>query len=307
MELIFIADWFKDNFQRGAELNDAALLEHLNLPHKKVLCKNLDHINPTATYLIGNFTTLSDDIKNQLITYKNYIIYEHDHKYCMTRNPYTYMVITKDGPKQIANPTGIVPKDNLINIDFYNNAHLVVCLTTWHEEQIRNNIPDCKTTNIHGSIWSNKDLDLIDSIRESAQVITKCAIFNDQELVTLKDGTLYRQGPNIKNKQGNIKYCQERGIPYRLIPRINDRIRFLKTLANHTSLCFFPEIPETCSRLITEARMLGLEVYTDRFSGASREDWFALSGQELTDYYRNNIIPTAVQLFKVAINECNSI
>lgn len=306
MRLIFTADWFVDNFKRGAELNDDALLGHLGLDFEKIRCEEIDKVDPDAVYLVGNFTTMSEEVKKDFVEHGKYIIYEHDHKYCVTRNPYTYMIITDDGPKQVANPTGQVPKDNLINLDFYQKAHKVVCLTDWHEEQLKMNIPDCKLTNIHGSMWTGGDLQYIDSIRESVKKSDKCAIFNDQEIVTLEDGTVYRQGPNIKNKQGNIKYCQERSIPYRLIPRINDRERFLKTLAKHSSLCFFPEIPETCSRLLVEARMLGLEVHTDRFSGASREYWFHLSGQELTDHYRNVIIPGAVTLFKGLFNECNS-
>lgn len=305
MKLIFTADWFIDNFQRGAELNDDALLKHLALPYDKILCRDLSSIDKDSIYILGNFTTLSDDIKKELQEKGRYIIYEHDHKYCMTRNPFTYISITKDGPVQKENPSGKVPENNLTNLDFYKNAHLVICLTSWHEEQLRLNVPDCRTTNIHGSLWTFEDLDFIDKVRETTKKTDKCAIFNDQDIVTLADGSKYRQGANIKNKQGNIKYCKENKIPYRLVPRINDRKKFLKVLAMHSSLCFFPEIPETCSRLLTEARMLGLDVYTDFNSGAAHEYWFKLSGQALTDYYRNNIIPVAINLFKAEIDECN--
>lgn len=306
MKIVFVADWFMDHFKRGAELNDHALLEHIDLPIDLVQCKNLTKVSKTTTYIISNFTTLDEKVKKEFVDKGDYIIYEHDHKYCFTRNPFTYVVMTDKGPQQVTNPTGKVPKDNLINVDFYKAAHKVVCLTSWHEEQLRLNIPECDLTNIHGSMWTTEDLDFIDKIRETTKKSDKCAIFNDQDIVTLKDGTIYSQGKNIKNKEGNIKYCQEKSIPYRLIPRINDRPRFMKTLAKHSSLCFFPEIPETCSRLLVEARMLGLDVYTDRFSGASRENWFTLKGQELTDHYRKVIIPEAVKLFKGLLNECRS-
>lgn len=306
MKISFVADWFTDNFKRGAELNDEALIKHLNLPIKKILCKDLQEIRSDTVYIIANFTTMCEDTKKALQERGKYIIYEHDHKYCITRNPYVYIIMTDKGPIQKSNPTGIIPKDNLIDLEFYRKAHKIICLTDWHEKQLRENLSNCEITNIHGSMWSLEDLSIIDGIRDNTKKVPKCAIFNDQDTVTMKDGTVYNQGRNIKNKQGNIRYCQERGIPYRLIPRINNRKKFLETLAKHNSLCFFPEIPETCSRLLVEARMLGLDTYTDKFSGASREDWFSLKGQELTNHYRSVIIPEAVTLFKGLFNECNS-
>ena len=64
------------------------------------------------------------------------------------------------------------------------------------------------------------------------------------------------------------------------------------------SFIFFPEIPETCSRILTEAKMLGLEVITNSNSGAYHESWFKLNGQELTDYFRNIIIPNSIEIFR---------
>lgn len=306
MSVVFVADWFADNFKRGAELNDSALLTILNLPIDKVLCSNLKDVQSDSFYIIGNFTKLEEKAKASLIKYKNYIIYEHDHKYCVTRNPFSYIAIIDGKSDLLPNPTGKVPETNLINLEFYNNARAVICLTDWHEQQLKVNIPNCTTTNIHGSIWTMDDLNFLDEIRKSVNKSDKCAVFNDQEQVKLSDGKMYNQGKNIKNKQGNIRYCIDNNIKYRLVPRINDRSKFLKVLASHSALSFFPDIPETCSRLLTEARMLGLKVYTNDNSGAVHEDWFKLQGQELTDYYRTTIIPNAINLFKGYIDEYNS-
>lgn len=306
MRIIFVADWFADNFQRGAELNDSALINHLKLDIDKVLCSDLKEIDQNAFYILGNFTKLSNETKAKLIECNNYIIYEHDHKYCVTRNPFSCITIVDGKTDLVSNPTGKVPENNLINLDFYKEARAVICLTDWHEKQLKNNIPNCTTTNIHGSMWTLEDLDYLDEIRDSVKKSDKCAVFNDQEQVTLADGKVYNQGKNIKNKQGNVKYCVDNNIKYRLIPRINNRTKFLKVLASHSALSFFPDIPETCSRLLTEARMLGLKVYTNDNSGAAHEDWFRLEGQELTDHYRNVIIPNTINLFKGYIDEYNS-
>lgn len=305
MKIIFSADWFADNFKRGAELNDEALLDYLRkdgLEIEMINCKDITSIDPDQVYVFGNFTLLQEPIKSQLINKGKYIIYEHDHKYCLTRNPFTEMI----APYQVRQKDNhIVNPQNLINVDFYSAAYKVICLTNWHQQQLADNL-NCSLDNIHGSMWSLADLDTIDRIRNSARKVDKCAVFADKDVVTLADGSQYNNGQNIKNKNGNIAYCQENNIPYRLIPRINHRENFLKALGSHTSFCFFPIIPETCSRILTEARMLGLKVYTNEMSGAYHEDWFKLEGQELTDYFRNTQIPNAIKLFKETIDECHS-
>ena len=310
MKIIFSADWFADNFKRGAELNDEALLDYLReagFEIEMINCKDITSVDYDTVYVFGNFTLLKEPIKRELEQKGKYIIYEHDHKYCMTRNPFADIV----SPCSQLHPTigkkdnHIVSKDNLINLDFYKNAFKVICLTDWHQQQLADNI-ECNLTNIHGSMWSMANLDIIDRIRNSVRKVDKCAVFADKEVVTLEDGSKYNNGQNIKNKNGNIAYCIERGIPYRFIPRINNRENFLKALGSHTSFCFFPIIPETCSRILVEARMLGLKVHTNDNSGAVHEDWFKLEGQELTDYFREVQIPQAITLFKDTINECNS-
>jgi hypothetical protein len=225
----------------------------------------------------------------------------------MTRNPFTEIV----NPSFDLHPTvrqkdnHIVNSNNLINVDFFNSAFKVICLTDWHQQQLGDNL-NCKLDNIHGSMFSMEDLDTIDRIRNSVRKVDKCAVFADKDVVTLEDGTQYNNGQNIKNKNGNVAYCRDNGIPHRLIPRINNRENFLKALGSHTSFCFFPLIPETCSRILVEARMLGLKVHTNDNSGAVHESWFELEGQELTDYFREVQIPQAIKLFKDTINECHS-
>ena len=44
--------------------------------------------------------------------------------------------------------------------------------------------------------------------------------------------------------------------------------------------------------------MLDVDVITNNNSGAYHEDWFKLNGQDLIDYFRNTIIPQAIERFK---------
>lgn len=286
----FIADFFADNIRRGAELCNEAMLQHLNWANRCYRSHEAKIIDPRYSYIISNFVNLSEEVKQQLIKYKNYIIYEHDHKYTPTRNPF----VNPDGSK---NPDGIVPNKFKINQDFYKNAKVVICQTDWHQKQLAKNL-DCTLDNIHGSFYTNEDLELITKLRVIVPKKDKYAIFNDSPIIYLSNGSTYNQGNNIKNKNEAIQYCIDNKLKYVFIPRINDKILFWKTLGSFKHFVFFPDIPETCSRLIIEAKMLGVNVITNENSGAYHEDWFKLNGIDLIYHFQHVIIPQAIQLFR---------
>ena len=289
-KIIFVSDYFAGDMRRGAELANESLLFYLDNP-TTIESYKLYSIDSTAFYIITNFVNLPETAKNQLMKFKNYLIYEHDHKYTPTRNPFRLYTGQE-------NPCGIVPKQELINVDFYKNAKIVICQTQWHEHQLNKNL-DCLTTNIHGSFYLPEDLELLESIRINVlNKIDKYAFFNDAEFITLADGRTMNQGNNIKNKRAALQYCLDNKFPYMPIPRINDKTRFWKTLAKFKHFIFFPDIPETCSRLLIETKMLGVNVITNQNSGASWEDWFKLSGKELIDEFKYKIIPNAVKKFE---------
>lgn len=281
MRIILIADEFADDYLRGGQLNDAALLSYFDFPVERIHSVNLNTIDPDAFYIVGNFIGLPEVSKARLAEQGNYLIYEKDHKYALVpgypRHPLVW-------------PNGIVPREKLMWESFYNGAKAVVCLTKWHEQQVALNLPGAKTCNIHGSIWSTEELDLIDRIRD--------------EYKTLRNSRhACIQNIPYKNPGEAIRFCIQNKIQYRLIPRINDKERFLRALAQHNRLVFFPNIPETCSRLLVEARLLGLEVTTNTLSGAVHEDWWTMGGSRLSREFKTRVIPNAIKLFKEIIYE----
>jgi hypothetical protein len=260
------------NIPRGAELEDLALIKLLNLPIEEVLCSEVTMIDRDAIYIISNFVTLPEHIKKDLIKAKNYIIFEHDHKYTPTRNPFSFST------------EGIVPNDKKINIEFYQGARKVICITEWHENQVKINT-GANTANIHGGIWLLEELDLFESLVGTNLHESRYAIFWNAH----------------KNPNEAMVYASNNKIPYRIIRTISNRTLFLEVLSKHKGLIFFPSIPETGSRLIMESKMLGLDVITNKNSGAANEYWFDKNGKELISLFRNRIFPDIVTMFKELI------
>ena len=78
-------------------------------------------------FIIANFIGLTEESKSVLKLEKEYIIYEHDHKYVKTRNPAEY----KDF---------IAPRDQIINFDFYKNSKAVLCQSDFHAKIVKANL-----------------------------------------------------------------------------------------------------------------------------------------------------------------------
>ena len=84
---------------------------------------------------------------------KQYIIYEHDHKYLSTRNPGVF-------------PDFVAKKEHVINLEFYKNASAVLCQSSFHTEIARKNTHLDNIVNLGGNIW---DLDSLKLRSEQAK------------------------------------------------------------------------------------------------------------------------------------------
>ena len=56
------------------------------------------------------------------------------------------------------------------------------------------------------------------------------------------------------------------------------------------ALVFFPKSPEILSRVVVEARMMGMKTMTTKNVGAIHEEWFSKKGPDLIDEMRNKRI-----------------
>ena len=151
MKICFIADFFADEVNGGGELSNEELINILSTKHDVSKIKSIhflpEHIEDDVNYVVCNFIGLREDSKSLL---KNYIIYEHDHKYLDNRNPAVYNNFT-------------APKENIVNYDFYKNAKSVICQSTMHKEIVEKNLKLDNIISIGGNLWSEDVLDLLEN------------------------------------------------------------------------------------------------------------------------------------------------
>ena len=263
MKIIFIADFFVDQVLGGGELNNEELLHMFVADGHGVIKMNSHHLtesfiknNKGAHFIIANFVNIKPHLLQQFHD-KKYIIYEHDHKYMLSRNPGTY-------------PDFKAPPEALVNIEFYKNAAAVLCQSQFHLEIIKMNTGLENLINLSGNIWSKSSLDLMSQMSKKEKK-DECSIMDSQIL--------------HKNTREAIMYCEHTKKPYNLISSKNYE-SFLDQLSDNKTFVFFPKTPETLSRVVVEARMMGMSVIVNKMIGATREPWYELKGSDLVEYMR---------------------
>ena len=275
-KVVFIADFFAHEIPGGGELNNHELVKILKIKGADVLEIKSQNVSPSflnnegdsTKFIVANFIGLSEACKHTLQAKKDYIIYEHDHKYVRTRNPAKYKNF-------------IAPKEELINFDFYKNAKAVLCQSNFHANIVKSNLDLENIISVSGNLWSVEILDFMRDISLKKKQ-SKYAIMNSNNW--------------HKNTSDAITLCDVKGWDYDLIPNLNYK-EFLSRVGRNEKLIFLPKTPETLSRIVVEARMMGLSVVTNNLVGATKEQWFTLKGNDLIDimHDKRNEIPELVK------------
>jgi hypothetical protein len=260
--ILFIADFFADQVPGGGELNNKVLIEKLYKRGHTVRRVNSHLVNHmdllyNENIIVSNFANLSEENKKDLQS-RNYIIYEHDHKYLPGRNPGIY-------------PEYHAPKEHIINRQFYANAKAILCQSQFHANIARKNLELDNIISLGGNLWSDEHLGLLEEICKDPQRLERHAVI--------------MSNTKHKNTVGAVNYCKALGLEYDVIPPL-EPTTFLRELGSRTTVVFFPETPETLSRVIVEARMMGMATKTTNNIGAIHEDWFSKKGLDLIDHMR---------------------
>jgi hypothetical protein len=259
-KIYYVSDFFVDEIVGGAELVDDNIIRYLTKYFDVERIKSQNIVPDTKKfYILSNISLMKPEYVNWFSQrMAKYIIVEHDYKIHHTRQPWRF----KDC---------IVPKAERINYDLYRNALLVYVQTDDHLGIYQKNEVAGKFQSLDCSIWSNKELSLLES--------------NISHLKTKNKFAIVASDNWIKNTQGALNLCLGNKWDYEFIPKL-PYDKFLPLLAEYPALVFLPIARESCCRLMVEARCLGLNVITNQNSGAFNSSWFKKSGKELIEYLR---------------------
>ena len=259
--IYLVSDFSYEEVPGGAEYVDNYLLNNIKEIYF-IRCKDFSaqSFSNKDQYIISNFFFLSEEIKSLLIQNSNYVIIEHDYKFLKERNPINY-------------PNFEIPFEERINALFYNAAKAVFAQSDYQAAILKKNLPFANIISFKGTFYDDPHLDLLEKISKNRNVETnKFAILSSKN--------------SNKGSDKAEKFCLGNKIEYDVIPQMEYE-QFLNTLSKYRGLVFLPQSPETFSRLLYEAKVMGLKIKTNKNSGIVHEDWFKEENIDLIEYIRN--------------------
>ena len=297
MNIIFVADVFADQIPGGGEIvNDLVCqaLEENGHHVQKVLSQNINKedvahaIQNGFHFIFGNHLQVDPEIKHLFASGSiagqcKYIIYEHDHKYLLSRDPSVY--------DRFVAPS----KGHIVDEQFYLYASAVLCQSKIHKEVLLKNIPETKAVNLGCSIWSDDFIAAVEDIT-----------------INKSKGTAIIKSSNpTKNQQKAEIYCQSEGIEYDLVSS-DSPVGLLNVLAEYEQYVFFPRVLETFCRVVVEAKLAGCKIITNpKLLGVASEEWFVNSTREQIlqkiKSSKQNTIETIENIFSTKASKINDI
>lgn len=261
-DILFIADLFAHQINGGGELSNQVLIEKLERLGNKITIINShlltqELLDKHSRIIVANFANLSDKMKKSISENKRYIIYEYDYKFLRSRDPSEFK-------------NYLAPNDKIINRSFYERAKAVLCQTDFHVEIIKKNLNINNVFNLSGNLWSESHL----------ETLTRMAKYPKKDVHAIMDSPISHKGT-----QSAVFYCERLGLKYELIESQNPK-EFLEKLGQYEKLVFFPKTPETFSRIVAEARMMGMTTITTKNIGVIHEEWFSKKGLDLIEIIR---------------------
>lgn len=275
-KVCFLADFFAEEVCGGGEKCNESLITLLSNENdvQKIRSINftIEDLEKYEFFIISNFVFLEEKYK-KLLKNKNYVIYEHDHKYLKNRNPGEFRNFK-------------APENQLVNIDFFKNAKRVIAQSNFHKNII------VKNTNLENVIssgtnfWSDNEIGILQKYQNTTK----------EELCFILESEMAH-----KNTLGSVEYCKKNNLKYFKYSN-NNYEPFIANISHANKFIFLPKTPETFGRVATECKILGMKIYTNVMLGVSHEPWFSeLQGLEVIEHIKK----TNVEFLEILGNIIN--
>ncbi len=224
----------------------------------------LDAPIPKSHFVIlSNFFRVKPEILKSISDSNDFAMVAHDYKFVGHMNPAIY-------------PDMKVPEVELIHTELFSRAKAVFCQSKLqkdiHDLNVKSN-----TVNLSGNLWDIETIDFMRSLakRRKTKMGTYCIV-----------RSMYPQ----KGVPQAVECCMKNRIPYDVIHDASYHA-FLNKMAEYEGLVFIPQWPETLSRVVVEAKVMGLNVVASNMVGAVLEPfWNELGAPQLADKLQTDIV-----------------
>lgn len=268
MRIVFVCDKFSDKAMGGSELSIQTHINSCPFPFEKILSKEFNprRFNPRKEFLVfGNFFEINRDCLPDVAERFRYVVEECDYKYCTFRSRHKH--------EAMGEPCNCAETAYGKTMFFFIMAAKHVF---WKSERQRAeygrvfNASELGGT-IMGGVFSDADIDQILYLRGTER---------DEKYFVLYSGSW------IKGTVQSLDFCRKMGFQYREVGNI-PYWDALKEMARSKGIVYMPRGFDVSCRMITEAKLLGIEIHTNDLVQHMTEKWFNGTQEEMVTFLRS--------------------
>ena len=278
--VIFVADFFVQDYTGGAELTTQALIdsvpEYLNVHciHASKITEQLIESGQKLFWVFGNFATLNPNLIPVIIQNLRYSILEYDYKFCKYRSIEKHL-----------NETGTEcdcadQMHGKIVSAFLHGATTVFWMAEKQLDRYTKHYPFLNDLN-----FGSRQI-ILSSVFDH-HTFAKFSELN--QLKRSKSGWLVLKSSSwIKGYEDAVQYCIDNNLEYSEIENLSYE-ETLDKLSLAEGFVYLPRGGDTCPRMVLEAQLLGCKVIVNDnvqhwgeypFTGGTLEDvYYYLSGR----------------------------
>jgi len=256
MRIVFVADNFTDKYIGGSEFSIQTHINSCPFSHIEIKSNelNLQQLNKETDFLVfGNFTALPHNVFLEVQSGWRYVVEECDYKYCLYRSSHKHRFFAgRDCDCHLHSGLEIQ--------DFFMNALYLFWKSEKQRDEYSRLFPKLRKvqSEIMGGVFSDVDLNYILSLKNKRR---------DNKYFVLKSDSW------IKGSQDAIDYCHKNKMRFRLVGNVPYH-KVLRKMAKSKGIVYLPRGFDPSCRMITEAKLLGIEIITNDLVQHTKENWF---------------------------------
>ncbi len=257
-EIVFVSDFFVEDYTGGAELTTEALIESSNLKVCKVRSAELTmealSAGVSKYWIFTNFAGMNRDLIPAIIANLKYSVVEYDFKYCSYRSP----------EKHAAHTGNLCDcHDQMIGkmvSAFFHGAESIFWMSEKQKKVYERYFPflEQKRSTVLSSIFSKSFFEKVASLKTDQK--------NEKYLIVGSESW-------IKGVEDAVQYCENNNLEYEVVSGLTHN-KLLERMAASKGLVFLPRGGDTCPRTVIEAKILGCDLILNDNVLHKDEKWF---------------------------------
>jgi len=273
-DIIFVADFFIEDYAGGAEMTTEALIQSATDLKVQKLHSNHVAINHLKAgmdkhWIFGNIAGLKPDLIATIIGNLSYSILEYDYKFCQYRS-------IEKHEHETGSPCDCSEQlhGKMISA-FFHGSKSIWWMSEEQEKRYLDRFPFLADNArcVLSSVFGESFFSMVGALAEVAR----------RDNPERKGWIVLGSDSWIKGAEDAIAHCEKNNLEYEVVWGIpHDQL--LAKLAVSEGFVYLPRGGDTCPRMVIEARAVGCNVVLNDHVQHKNEEWFAGDELEMMSY-----------------------